>query len=92
MKVEQKHARILRECLARVHKVSPPHIQLAITKSMSEYAKAICEYCEHVEEVVVDGKFACLDCCERRTEEERNAALAAKEKEENGEARETAKA
>lgn len=66
MKVEQKHARILRECLARTHKSVPPNLQFAIVQALSEYAKGVEDYCEHPEvaRVAALGILRCLDCCQ----------------------------
>ena len=72
MKIEHKDTRILRECLARLHRMIPvPHIQKYIDQQMRAYAASVAEYCEHVELAEIkqqeDNKVlcGCLDCGKR---------------------------
>lgn len=68
MKVEQSHARILRECVAKIHRYLPPNLQPITMGALTNYAIAIKEICDHPEEGYAPEKkkFVCLDCLRER--------------------------
>ena len=70
--IQQKHARILREALAKLHPHLPPHYQEITLKALDDYAEQLRPYCEHPEESYVPAqqKVVCLDCCRRRERDE----------------------
>lgn len=65
--VQQKHARILREGLARLAKLGHPAINEVVNTALLGYAKAVAPYCKCTDRAWVqkEGKQACLDCGRR---------------------------
>lgn len=67
--VQQKHARILREALAKLAnpRQSPPAICQYINQQLARYAESVKPYCECNERVFIaaENKEACLDCGQR---------------------------
>lgn len=61
-KVEQAHARILREALARVCNLGSPQIAATAMRGLTEYAKAVKPYCQHPQRAQVRDVKRCLDC------------------------------
>lgn len=67
MKVDQAHARILREAIAKLTKLGNPFVTRICVTALSNYAKGVAPYCECVESVFIttENKTACLDCGKR---------------------------
>jgi hypothetical protein len=65
--VDQNHARILREALARISRVGPPAVQRVALQALAEYAAYVAPTCSCSERVFVakEGREACLDCGQR---------------------------
>ena len=65
--VKQRHAAILRECLAWASRRTPPTVQKKILTDLARYAQEVREYCECPQRVFIDRekKYACLDCGQR---------------------------
>lgn len=65
--VAQKHARILREALARCSKMGAGSVTRICIEALQKYALAVGMTCEHPETAFVEteNKDACLDCGRR---------------------------
>jgi len=64
-KVEQKHAKILREALCHIANRTHGQVRAYCDQKLTEFAKAVSNYCSHPEKSRLYNSYACLDCGKR---------------------------